>query len=274
MAESRLPVGQSRQLANNTIFQRDNDDDMEKLWELMKEKEKLQGEIDSTTMEIDGWLQILHCSTAQELHQLIDNFSTDSTLLPPSFSVVHPSPTRDHLVKYYNTVTRLSAYQMLDCAQACTTAKGELFIKYPWRPPNRPNHECLVLLKPGDDLTYSVVSHNLPPSVPLDRLEREYLQKPQGPEGLRRFIAVVGQYTRPLYVRLQQIMSAEDLVVLQGSVRHNKGATTLSFIVDLKLKEHPSLTAEFVLQFDPLDIFPHTVTAAPLALTGTGADTP
>ncbi|XP_063851372.1 uncharacterized protein LOC135094855 isoform X1 [Scylla paramamosain] len=120
--------------------------DMEKLWELMKEKEKLQGEIDSTTMEIDGWLQILHCSTAQELHQLIDNFSTDSTLLPPSFSVVHPSPTRDHLVKYYNTVTRLSAYQMLDCAQACTTAKGELFIKYPWRPPNRPNHECLVLL--------------------------------------------------------------------------------------------------------------------------------
>ncbi|XP_045105567.1 uncharacterized protein LOC123501054 [Portunus trituberculatus] len=266
MAKARIQEARLKEIGNDTAFQQDTDDQSVELWELMKEKEKLQAEIEATSMEIDGWVQVLNCSTAHELDSLIDSFSADPTLLPDSFTVHQPSETTNHLQDYFKTITRLNAHRILDVAQASSTEDGNLFIKFPSKLFKRPDHECLLLLKPGEDLTYSVVTHSLPPSVPLDSLEKEYLKKPQGPDGLRTFIAVVAQYTRPYYSRLLQIMSAENLSVLQGTVRHNKAATTLSFILDLKLKEHPSLVAEFVLKFDPLDVLPHTVTATPFSL--------
>lgn len=267
MAESRFPGARWKQPLENTAFHHDRDDDMAKLWELMKEKEKIQEEIDKTRQQIDGGLEILNCSSTGELDTFIDDFSLNPTLLPSS-SILHPSANTRRLQDYCSLDTRLSAHSVIDCAQASSTKDGNLFIKFPWRPPKRPGCECLVLLKPGEDHTYSVVSHNLPPTIPVENLVKKYLENPQGPEGLRSFVAVVGQYTRPYYSRLQQIMSAEDLKVVEGSIRHNKAATSLSFFVDLRLKEIPGLKAEFVLHYDPFDVYPHTVRVAPLMLSG------
>lgn len=267
MAASGRPAGHSGNLSKKTIFQNDEDGLMSRLWELKKEKDELEAEIDEVKVEVDGWLEILSCTTVTEMDVLIDNFSANPSILPACTLLTSPTDLR-RLAKYNELVTQLDVFELLDCSKAYTTRDGELFIKFPWRPPCKANYECCILLKPEQEHTYSVTSHNLPPTMPTESLAKKYLETPRHKaEGLRKFVSVLGQYTKAYYSRLQQIMTLEEAHILSNTaINHNIGATKLNFLVDPRLKAYPTLLVEFVLDFDPLDILPETVTAKPLCL--------
>lgn len=59
-----------------------------------------------------------------------------------------------HLFIYLYTPTPTHSRTHTDCSKAYTTREGELFIKFPWRPPCKPNYECCILLKPEKEHTY------------------------------------------------------------------------------------------------------------------------
>lgn len=222
-------------LSNDTVSHMDYDDMMEKIRNLMQQKEELQNEIDETALEADAWQQILACSTITELEELRASLPSIATMTVPQHNL---------LQDYHKISTELQALAFLESTSAYMTEEGNLLLKFVRPSFNTVFSTLLITLSTSDENTYSVRYHNMPKIVPVAKYEKEYLKNvhiaADKTERLKKFITVLSQYTRALYERQEQIVSVE-------------------------VEAQDPTTFELTLDYHPLDILPYKVQAKHLS---------
>lgn len=249
-------------LSNDTVFHMDYDDMMEKIRNLMQQKEELQNEIDETALEADAWQQILACSTITELEELRASLPSIATMTVPQHNL---------LQDYHKISTELQALAFLETTSAYMTEEGNLLLKFVRPSFNTVFSTLLITLSTSDENTYSVCYHNMPKIVPVAKYEKEYLKNvhiaADKTERLKKFITVLSQYTRALYERQEQIVSVEKLEnTLNMHVHYNSGCTFLTTLVDVQeVEAQDPTTFELTLDYHPLDILPYKVQAKHLS---------
>lgn len=247
----------SGQLSDNTIVQMDDDDMMQRIRNLMGQKEDLKNEIRMQAMEADAWLQVLGCTSSMELEDLASS-------LPSTVSLT--TERQNLLLEHHKHSTELQAFTFLDGIAASETEEGNILIKFLQLPLKLNDSNLLILLNTGDDkYTYSVRYHNLPDVVPVTKLEEDYLKGRTGRDNanrrLQKFVTYIGQYTRALYSRQEQIFTLEKTEILTNThVYRNTGCTFITFLVEVKEEIDKSASVfEFCLNYYPLDILPYKV---------------